>query len=158
MSQATKKLHRYLFNAFYEWAMEYIGRVDILVLLDGLDDPMLNKYKTGSNSIILNIAMSAVRDLHITDTHVCFYCRFHGVESYQSIPFTNILGIRGEHGVIHMVQVIPLHLSQSMTDNQPKPLKEELSDRKSDNTQVKGSVDPTPKKPPHRRPTLTIVK
>lgn len=143
MSQATSVLVKYLFNAMYEWAMEYIGRVDILVSLNDLDDQVLHQHQMGGGLIILNVAMYAVKDLQVDDTHISFNCRFNGVSSYHCIPFKNILAVRGENGVFHMLQDLPVIIPQGVPGGNAKS----------------SAVEATPVKPPVRKkPTLSIVK
>lgn len=147
MSQATSVLVKYLFNAVYEWAMEYIGRVDVLVSLNDLDDQVLHQHQMGGGLIILNVTMDAVRDLQVDDTHISFNCRFNGVSSYHRIPLKNILAVRGENNVFHMLQDLPViipegsSISSAVEDTKPK------------------AVETTPVKPTvHKKPTLSIVK
>lgn len=148
MSQATSALVKYLFNAMYEWAMEYIGRVDVLVSLIELDDPVLHQHQMGSGLIILNVAMDAVRDLRVDDTHISFNCRFNGVSSYHCIPLKNIIAVRGEGGVFHRLKDLPIIVPQAI----PKDSAVE------EDTKPKAE-EPTVVKPPVRKkPTLSIVK
>lgn len=152
MSQATSVLVKYLFNAMYEWAMEYIGRVDILVSLNDLDDQVLHQHQMGGGLIILNIAMEAVKDLQVDDTHISFNCRFNGVSSYHRIPLKNVLAVRGENGVFHMLQGLPVITPQDVPEGNAK------SSAVEEDTKPK-TVETTPVKPPVRKkPTLSIVK
>lgn len=83
----------YMIRATYEWIVDNNCTPHLLVdvHVKGVEVPQEHVNKDGQ--IILNIAMSAVRDLLMDNTAICFSARFGGVPREIYVPCRAVLGI-----------------------------------------------------------------
>lgn len=82
----------YLIRAFHEWIVEneLTPYIDVNTKISGTDVP---KEYIKNNKITLNIAPSAVKDLHLTNEVIDFYARFSGVVRSVHVPIRAVLAI-----------------------------------------------------------------
>ena len=82
----------YLIRALYEWLADN-DLTPYLAVDATLEDVMVPSQHIQDGQIVLNITMSAVRNLDISNEAVTFSARFGGVPQQVYVPVTAILAI-----------------------------------------------------------------
>ncbi|MEM7251748.1 MAG: ClpXP protease specificity-enhancing factor [Pseudomonadota bacterium] len=82
----------YLIRAIHEWIIDN-GFTPHLVVDATSDDVVVPRQFVEDGRIVLNVAPSSVRELHISNDEVSFGARFSGTHFDVSLPIANILAI-----------------------------------------------------------------
>lgn len=82
----------YILRALYEWIVDNECTPHLLIDATAADVEVPTQY-VKDGQIVLNISPSAVVDLVMTNSAVCFRGRFGGVPTEVSAPVGSILGI-----------------------------------------------------------------
>ena len=82
----------YLIRAIYDWANDNAFTPFLLVDARG-EGVVVPEQFVEDNSIVLNIAPSAVKDLHICDEFISFSARFAGKAQELFVPVQNVRAI-----------------------------------------------------------------
>ena len=83
----------YMIRALYEWIVDNRSTPYLLVDAHGEGVSVPQNFVNKDGQIILNISPSAVKDLEISNEHVCFNARFGGIPTDIYVPCSAILGI-----------------------------------------------------------------
>ncbi len=83
----------YMIRALYEWIVDNQNTPYLLVDAHGEEVSVPQDFVNKDGQIILNISPDAVKDLEISNEHVCFNARFGGIPTDIYVPCGSILGI-----------------------------------------------------------------
>ena len=134
----------YLIRAFYEWIVDNNCTPHIVVNADILSADVPREYIDGGQ-IVLNISMTAVQSLSLSNDIISFQARFSGIARHVSIPVNAVMAIYARENGRGMVF--------TEDDNEPPP--EETVDKSANS---KGSNKKSKKASGSRPPHLTVVK
>lgn len=144
----------YILRALYEWILDndmtpHIA-VDVKVQGVMVPDALYNQAQ-----LVMNMGVSAIKDLHMHNEGVSFSARFGGVPQTVYFPTASILAIFAKESGEGMgfgsepgVQEIRVQSSKPITNEQPLQ-SVEAQEEKSTESAAKSKV---------KKPTLTIVK
>jgi stringent starvation protein B len=92
----------YLLRAFYEWIADNNCTPYIVLDVEDKSIDVPSRFVEG-NQIVLNISMSAVKDLHIDNEYINFHARFSGVSHHIIAPISAVVAIYAEENGRGMV-------------------------------------------------------
>lgn len=171
----------YLIRAIYDWATDSSLTPFLLVDARG-EDVVVPEQFVEDNSIVLNIAPSAVRDLHIGEEFISFNARFAGKAQELFVPVQNVRAIYAKEngeGLMLPEDSIPKTLTDAaVTDEDTRLPTSEITPKETSpvtsimkSEQTDGEPDrpsqpstknaggkPTQDGPKKSPPTLTIVE
>lgn len=113
----------YLVRALYEWLVDNNCTPHLVVFAKMQGVAVPKQHVNDDGQIILNIAPSAVRDLHIANDAVSFSARFNGVVNHIYVPCGAVLGIYGREngqGMVFELE-LPPEPPQSPPPTKPEP-------------------------------------
>lgn len=93
MSTAMSSSRPYIIRALYEWIVDNEATPYLLVDAQGREVSVPQSFVSKDGQIVLNIAPSAVRDLHLDNDGISFNARFGGVPMQVYVPCGSVLGI-----------------------------------------------------------------
>ena len=129
----------YLIRAFYEWIVDNNCTPHIVVNADILGTDVPREYIEGGQ-IVLNISMTAVQTLSLSNSGISFQARFNGIVRQVSIPINAVMAIYARENGRGMVF--------TEDDNEPPP--EEGKEETAKKSGKSGRSD--------NRSHLTVVK
>lgn len=132
----------FLIRAFYEWIVENDCTPHVVVNAEaeGVDVP--EQYVEGGQ-IVLNIAMTAVQNLELSNEYVSFQARFSGIARSVFVPVHAVMAIYARENGRGMV-----FAEEEIEQPPTPPTGDDDSDKKGSSKGSKSSG----------RPHLTIVK
>lgn len=134
----------YLIRALYEWLADN-SLTPYLAVDATIEDVMVPSQHVQKGQIVLNVAMSAVRDLDISNEAVTFSARFGGVPQQVYVPIAAVLAIYArENG-----QGMAFGHEPELPDPEPKGPVSVVTDSGSAKEE---------KEPEVKRPSLRVVK
>ena len=136
----------YLIRALYEWLADN-DLTPYLAVDATLEDVMVPSQHIQDGQIVLNITMSAVRNLDISNEAVTFSARFGGVPQQVYVPVTAILAIYAKENGQGMAFGHEPELPE------PEPKGPVVVKRESEPTK-----EATESAPTNKRPSLRVVK
>lgn len=83
----------YMIRALYEWIVDNRSTPYLLVDAHGEGVSVPLDFVNKDGQIILNISPNAVKNLEVTNEHVCFNAKFGGIPTDIYVPCGYILGI-----------------------------------------------------------------
>lgn len=133
----------YLIRALYEWLAD--NDLTPYIAVDAtIDNVMVPEQHVHDGQIVLNIAMSAVRELDISNEAITFSARFGGVPQHVYVPVMAVMAIYARENA----QGMAFGQEPEVPDPEPEPSGPSGGDK------VLTSVpDSKPK-----RPALKVVK
>lgn len=137
MPSAMSSSRPYIIRALYEWIVDNEATPYLLVDAQGRDVSVPQNFVSKEGQIILNIAPTAVRDLHLDNDGISFNARFGGVPTQVYVPSGSVLGIYARENGQGMIF-------------EPEERPEQPPDGGGDNSPPEG--------PGGRRPNLRVVK
>lgn len=137
----------FLIRAFYEWIVENDCTPHIVVNAEAEDVDVPEQYVEGGQ-IVLNIAMTAVQNLELSNEFVSFQARFSGIARSVYVPVQAVMAIYARENGRGMV-----FAEEEMEQSSLPPTGGDDDDKKSKDK--KGGSKGTKSS---GRPHLTIVK
>ena len=92
----------YLLRAFYEWIADNNCTPYVVLDVENNEINVPARFVEG-NQVVLNISMSAVKDLDITNEFISFDARFGGVSHHVVSPINCVVAIYAEENGRGMV-------------------------------------------------------
>lgn len=92
----------YLLRAFYEWIADNSCTPYIVLDVEDKTIDVPSRFVEG-NQIVLNVSMSAVKDLEISNEFITFHARFGGVSHHVIAPISAVVAIYAEENGRGMV-------------------------------------------------------
>lgn len=140
MSISMSSSRPYIIRALYEWIVDNEATPYLLVDAHGQGVSVPQNFVSKEGQIVLNIAPSAVRDLHLENEAISFNARFGGVPMQVYVPCGSVLGIYARENGQGMI---------FEPEEAPKPPPNDGGGKDS-------SAGPSNK--PGKRPSLRVVK
>lgn len=137
MSTAMSSSRPYIIRALYEWIVDNEATPYLLVDARGREVSVPQNFVSKDGQIVLNIAPSAVRDLHLDNQGISFSARFGGVPMQVYVPCGSVLGIYARENGQGMI---------FEPEEGPEPPPDDGGDKEP------------PQSPSGKRPTLRVVK
>lgn len=152
----------YLIRALYEWLAD--NSLTPYIAVDAtLSDVMVPEQHVRDGQIVLNIAMSAVRELELSNEAITFSARFGGVPQQVYIPVAAVLAIYAMENGQGMAFGHEPELSEEEAGSEPAlDLVEDTVSSADSAGEAPASdrTEDTPETPakPSGRPSLRVVK
>lgn len=141
----------YLIRALYEWLAD--NDLTPYIAVDAtIDDVMVPEQHVHDGQIVLNIAMSAVRELDISNEAVSFSARFGGVPQHVYVPVQAVMAIYARENAQGMV----FGQEPEMPDAEPKA--DVMSGGSSPAVEPEIDTDKEESGKKSSRPSLRVVK
>ena len=105
----------YLIRAFYDWIVDNNCTPHIVVNAEFLGTEVPREY-IDSGQIVLNIAMSAVQALELSNETISFQARFGGIARNVNIPINAVMAIYAKENGRGMV-----FTEEDNNDNEERP-------------------------------------
>lgn len=93
MSTSMTSSRPYIIRALYEWIVDNQATPYLLVHAHGQGVSVPQNFVSKDGQIVLNVAPTAVRDLHLDNEGISFNARFGGVPMQVYVPCASVLGI-----------------------------------------------------------------
>ncbi|MBB1485494.1 ClpXP protease specificity-enhancing factor [Oceanospirillum sediminis] len=136
----------YLIRALYEWLAD--NDLTPYIAVDAtIDNVMVPEQHVHDGQIVLNIAMSSVRELDISNEAISFSARFGGVPQHVYVPVMAVMAIYARENAQGMAFGQEPEVPDPEPDNGLSVMSESLSDTEAEPSEKKSS-----------RPSLKVVK
>ncbi|OPX56123.1 stringent starvation protein B [Oceanospirillum multiglobuliferum] len=135
----------YLVRGLYEWLVDH-SMTPYIAVDATLQDVMVPSQHVHDGQIVLNISMSAVHDLLISNDAVSFSARFGGVPQQVYIPILAVMAIYAKEN------------GQGMVFGQEPDLPDPEDDDFSADSIGEGANKAPAKESASKRPALRVVK
>lgn len=132
----------YLIRALYEWLAD--NDLTPYIAVDAtIDNVMVPEQHVHDGQIVLNIAMSAVRELDISNEAISFSARFGGVSQHVYVPVMAVMAIYARENA----QGMAFGQEPEVPDPEPDSALSVMSETEAEPSEKKSS-----------RPSLKVVK
>lgn len=146
-SQPSTSTRPYLLRALYEWCSDNGFTPHVAVAVD--DSVVVPREFVQDGQIVLNISMSSVNALHITNDAVMFQARFSGVVREIYVPVGRVIALFAREN------------GQGMTfapEETPEYTADEAVQAEEGPVSVDDKPPETPNPPSGGKPSLRLVK
>ncbi|MEM7465712.1 MAG: ClpXP protease specificity-enhancing factor [Pseudomonadota bacterium] len=148
----------YLVRAIYDWAVDN-SFTPFLLIDTSAEGVVIPEQFAKDNSLVLNVAPTAVKDLNLGDEYISFSARFDGVSQELFIPINGVRAVYAKENGEGIV-IPPEAEGMPVISGVPAPAEQTTAEQNSDGPKQKSadSQSSDDKEPGKKKPHLTIVE